>query len=90
MVLKDNNLEIELLLIFWSSLHLSNLQMTKCYPHPKEGRYTYLNKFTNLETIILWFFGKLCNLRQQCHNHIFHMKSDPSTHVQLKIWTTYV
>ena len=44
-VLRANILEIKLrfslLLLLLSNLHSNHLQMTKCYPHSKEGQYTY-------------------------------------------------
>ena len=86
MVLRGNNLEMKLGLVFLSNPHSSQLQMTKCYPCSKEGQYTYSNQLTKLETIILWFFGKLCNLRQWWHNcATFHIDLHPPTHVQLKV-----
>ena len=69
-VMKGNNLEIKLGLVFFlSNLQSNRFQMTKYYPYSKEGQYTYSNQLTNLETIILWFLGKLCNLRQWCYNY---------------------
>ena len=42
---------------FLSNLHSNYLQMTRCYPHSKEGQYTYSNQLTNLETIFYGFLG---------------------------------
>jgi hypothetical protein len=58
-VLRGNNLEIKLRLVFFLklNLHSNQLQMTKCYPHAKEGgHYTYCNQLTILETIVLVIF----------------------------------
>ena len=52
-VLRGINLEIELGLVFISNHHLDHLQMTKYYPHSKEGNCFYSNKLTNFETIVL-------------------------------------
>jgi hypothetical protein len=53
MVPRVSNLDIKLGLVFLSNLHSNHLLMTKCYLHSKEGKYTYSNQLTNLETIIL-------------------------------------
>ena len=59
--------------MFWLNLHSIYLEMTKCYPHSIKGQYIYSNQLTNFKIIILWFLGKLCNLRQRCLNlHLLH------------------
>ena len=66
--LEGQQFKIKLRLVFWSILRSSHPQMTKCCPRLEEGQYTFSNQLTNLETIILWIFGKLCNLSQWSHN----------------------
>ena len=68
-VLRGNNLENKLGLVFGSNLHSNHLQMTKCYLHLKEGQETFSNHLTNMKTIILRYYGKLWNVRQHCHNY---------------------
>ena len=63
MVLRGNNLKIKLGLGFLLNLHSNHLEMTKCYPHSKEGQYNYSNQLTNLEIIMSSFFGKLRIMR---------------------------
>ena len=53
MVLRGNNLEIKLGLVFMIEPPLKSSLIDKTYPHSKEGQYTYSNRLTNLETIIL-------------------------------------
>jgi hypothetical protein len=52
-VSRGNNLDIKLGLL---KLHSNHLQIAKCYPHLKEGQYTYSYQLTHLETILLRFF----------------------------------
>ena len=56
-VLRGSNLDLKVGLVFWSNLHSNHLQMTKCYPHSKEGRYPYSKQLTYLEINFLWFWG---------------------------------
>ena len=91
MVLQGIHLEMNLGLVFWSNLHLNHLQMTKCYPRSKAGRYTYTNQLTNLGTIILYFVWEALQFEatgpQLC---TFLMDLHPPTHVQHKIPAVYV
>ena len=68
-VLRGSNLEIKLGLVFFIKPPLKLSPNEKILPSFKRG-YNYGNQLTNLGTIILWFFGKLCNLRQCCHNYM--------------------
>ena len=52
-VLRGNNLEIRLGLVFGMNLHSNHLQMRTRYPHLKEEQYTYSNQRTKLEVFIL-------------------------------------
>ena len=52
-VLRGNNLEIQLGLVSLLNLHSNHLQITNCYPHSKQGQYIYSNHLTNLEIVIL-------------------------------------
>ena len=52
-VLRGNNLEIRLGLVFGMNLHSNHLQMRTRYPHSKEEQYTYSNQRTKLEVFIL-------------------------------------
>ena len=57
--------------------------MTTCYPHSKEGKYTFSNQLTNRYIVIL---GEAlqCDVAVP-QPRIFHMDLQPPTHVQLKI-----
>ena len=52
-VLRGNNLEIRLGLVFGLNLHSNHLQMRTRYPHSKEEHYTYSNQCTKLKVLIL-------------------------------------
>ena len=66
----DRSLE----LVFGLNLHSYHLQMAKLYPHSKEGQYTYTNQLTNIETIILWFFGEALQFEAtMAQLHTFHI-----------------
>ena len=66
--------------------------MKKCYPHSKEGNISTQIGSQILKALFCDFWGKLCNLRQQCHNcmHAFHIDLHPPANVQLKIPTVDV
>jgi hypothetical protein len=81
-VLRGNNLDNRLGLVFESNLHSNHLQMTKCYLHSKEGQQTFSIQLTNIKTIIFWEALECEAALSQLHT--FHIDLHPPTHVRLK------
>ena len=66
-VSRGSNLEFKLGLVFGWNLHSNLLRMTICYPCSKDIP-TEINSQILKSLLCDFFFGKLCMLRQQCHN----------------------
>jgi hypothetical protein len=61
-VLRGDDLEIKLGLVFLSNLHSNHLQMTKCYPRSKAEQYR-TQIISQILRPIIFLGGELCNLR---------------------------
>ena len=69
MTLKGNNLKIKLGLVFLSNLHSNQLQMPNITLIQKRDAIHLLKSIHKSWKLFFFSFsGKLCNLRQQCHN----------------------
>ena len=70
MVLRGNNLEIKFGLVFFIKTPLKQSSNDKMLPSFKAGAiYLLTSTYKSLKPLFGGFFGKLCNLRQQCHNY---------------------
>ena len=85
-VLRGSSLELKLGWFFWLSLHSNHLQMTRYYPHSKEGKRTYSKSAHKSWNHYFVNFSEALQFEAVVPRlHTFHMDLHPPTHLQLDI-----